>query len=101
MQPRLRIKVLAREAQVAGDGARYNLGLTEGQIGGLPDHGSGGGDEPLRGAEVVIDKIIGAGGALVFPQGQRFAVGIDILSQYGFIKADFGDKLVVQVVEVE
>ena len=48
MQTSLDVKVLAGKAQVVGDGVDLDLNLAVGQIGSLPDHGAGGGDQLLR-----------------------------------------------------
>lgn len=100
MQPRLRIVILARKPQVVGHGSSRDLGLPKGQIGGLPDHGTAYGDQLLRGAEVVVDKIIGAGVGLIFLQDHRLPIQINILPQYGSVYQRLGDELVVEVVEI-
>ena len=92
MQAGLFIEVLARKTEVVLDRLRPDLGLAERQIGGLPDNCAGGGYQLLRGAEMVVDKIISAGMDLVFPQGCRFSVKIYIRPEKGAIKKCFGNN---------
>lgn len=99
MQPRLRIIILGQKTEVVGHGSSRDLGLAEGQIGGLSDHGSSGGHQLLRGAEVVVNKVVRAGVGLVFFQYHRLPVQINIPPQDGAVYQRLGDELVAQVVE--
>ncbi len=80
MESGFSIKILARKTEVVGDGGQLDLGLAVGEVGGLPDRGAGGGDQLLRGAEVVVKEEIGAGILFVLPQADGLVVQVKIVA---------------------
>jgi len=113
MQASLGIVILARKPQVVLHRRRRYLGLAEGEVGGLPDDGAGGGDQPLRGAEMVVDEMVDTRAGLVLLHGQGFAFEVNILPLHRAVRGDvaagvmglglrrgLGDLVIIRVVTV-
>ncbi|AMD91730.1 hypothetical protein AXF15_00435 [Desulfomicrobium orale DSM 12838] len=100
MQACFGVEVLAGEAQVVLHCGLEHLGLAIGQIGGLPDHGSSGIHQLLRGAQVVGDVKIPAGLGLVFQQRHGLTAQVHILPQHGAVGKTFPDEPAVLIIMI-
>lgn len=72
MQAGFGVEVLARQAQVVGDGVECNIGLAEGQVVGGPDHGAAGVGHALGRAQVIVVVVVN--GVVGINLGQGLAV---------------------------
>ena len=100
MQPGLRIKVLAREAQVAGNGLGKHLGLAKGQISGLPENGAVAVDDPAGRSEVIGQNGIESGMITVDLHGNGQAAKVKIIPERITLAVDLGYQVALEIIVV-
>jgi hypothetical protein len=98
MQSAFRIKILARKADIIGDGFGENLRFTERKVRRFPDNYACRVHDLLRRTEVVVDNVIHPGLCTVQFQCDEVAVLVDIIPERAAVTGGFGDQAALEVV---